>query len=174
MTRKMAFASVMTALTIVCLYGSVVLPTGRIALLAITSLCVLITHAECGTKFSLIQFLASALIGMLLVPFKSQIILFIAFIGYYPIVKSYIERMENRGLEWVVKILFFNAILIAAYFILKYLLLAYINFGPIFSYVLSHLFLVIIFAEIVFVLYDCMLSMLATYYVNAIQKRLKY
>lgn len=173
MTRKLAFSSIMTALTVVCLYGSVVLPTGKIALLAITSFCVLITQAECGTKFALIQFVSSALIGSLLVPFKSQIVLFIAFIGYYPIVKNYIEHLNKLFLEWVVKILFFNAILILAYYVLKYFLLAYINFGPIFNYVFSHLFIVIIIAEVVFVLYDYMLSLLASYYINVIQKRLR-
>lgn len=173
MTRKMAFASIMTALTVVCLYGSVFLPTGKIALLAMTSLCVLVTHAECGTKFSLIQYLASALIGSLLVPFKSQIIIFIVFIGYYPIIKSYMEHIDKRWLELLVKILFFNAILIVAYFALKYFLLTYIDLGTIFNLVFSHLIAVVIVAEIVFVLYDYMLSILASYYITVIQKRLK-
>ena len=173
MIKKLAFASIMTALTVVSLYGSVVFPMGRIALLALTSLCVLVTHAECGTKYSLIQFLAAGLIGFLLIPFKFQMVLFIAFLGYYPIVKSYIEQLHNHFLEWLVKILFFNAILIVAYFVLNYALLAYINFGIIFEYVLSHLFIVIIVSEIVFILYDYMLSMLASYYMNVVQKRMR-
>lgn len=173
MTRKLAFSSIMTALTIVCLYGSVALPTGRIALLAITSLCILITHAECGTKFSLLQFFSSALLGILLVPFKLQMILFVAFIGYYPIVKSYIERIGKTWLEWIVKILFFNAVLIIAYFILTNFLMTHMNLGVIFDIVMSHLLSVVVLAEIVFILYDYMLSLLASYYVNVIQKRLK-
>ncbi len=173
MIKKLAFASIMTALTVVCLYGSVVLPMGRIALLALTSLCVLVTHAECGTKYSLIQFLATGLIGILLIPFKFQMILFVAFLGYYPIVKSYIEQLHNRFMEWLVKILFFNAILIVAYFVLNYVLLAYISFGAIFEYVFSHLILVIIAAEIVFILYDYMLSMLVSYYMNVVQERIR-
>ena len=169
----MAFASIMTAMTVVCLYGSVVLPTGKLALLALTSLCILITQAECGTRFALIQFFASALIGSLLVPFKAQIILFITFVGYYPIVKSYIEHLDKLWLEWVAKFLFFNAVLIVAYFALKHFLLAYINFGTIFNYVFSHLVIVVLLAEVIFLLYDYMLSLLASYYVNVIQKRFK-
>ena len=83
------------------------------------------------------------------------------------------ERIGKRWLEWLVKILFFNAVLIVAYFALKYFLLAYINFGTIFNIVLSHLIFVVIIAEIVFVLYDYMLSMLASYYINVVQKRLR-
>ena len=109
MSRKISFASILTALTVVCLYGSVILPTGKIALLAITSLCVLVTQAECGTRYSLIQYFASAIIGALLVPFKLQIILFIALVGYYPIVKIYIERIDKLWLEWIVKLFFFTS-----------------------------------------------------------------
>ena len=172
MTKKMAFASIMTALTVVCMYGSAVLPTGKIALLALASLCILVTHAQCGTKYSLIQFVAAALIGILLIPFKFQMIVFIAFIGYYPIVKSYIEQLHNHLLEWIVKILFFNAVLIIAYFVIKYFLLAYISFGTIFELALSHLALIVVAAEIAFVIYDYILSMMASYYMNVIQKRI--
>ncbi len=174
MARKLAFSSVMTALTVVSLYGSVALPTGRIALLAIASLCVLITHAECGTKYSFIQYITTALISALIIPYKSQVILFIAFIGYYPIVKSYIERIESVWLEWVVKILFFNALFILAYFVINSFLLNYIHFGSIFMYALAHLFWVFIIFEILFVIYDYLLSLFVSYYINVLQKRIKF
>ncbi len=173
MIRKLSFASVLTALTIVCLYGSTLLPTGKIALLALTSLCVLVTQAECGTRYSLIQYVASALIGLLLVPTKFQIILFIVFIGYYPIVKSYIERLNKLWLEWVVKIFYFNAMLIVLYFIVKYFLLRYVSFGPIFDYVLSHLVIVVAILELVFIFYDYLLSLMASYYNNVIKKKMQ-
>ncbi len=174
MTRKLSFASVLTALTIVCLYGSTILPTGKIALLALTSLCVLVTQAECGTRFSLIQYVASALIGLLLVPTKFQIVLFIVFIGYYPIVKSHIEKLNNLWLEWVVKIFYFNAMLICLYFIVKYFLLQYVSFGPIFDYVLSHLVIVVAILELVFIFYDYLLSLMASYYINIVRKKIKF
>ena len=174
MTRKLSFASVLTALTIVCLYGSTILPTGRIALLALTSLCVLVTQAECGTKFSLIQYTASAFIGLLLVPTKFQILIFILFIGYYPIVKSHIERLNSLLFEWIVKILYFNAMLIVLYFAVKYFLLQYVSFGPIFDYVFSHLVIFVLILEVVFVLYDYLLSLMASYYVNVVKKKIKF
>lgn len=172
MAKKIAFSSIMTALTMVCLYGSILLPTGRIALLVLTSLFVLITHAECGTRYSVMHFLSSSILGALFLPFKAQWITFAAFLGYYPIIKSYIEQIRIAWLEWVVKFLFFNAILIIAYFVIKYILLTYITLGPIFNYVLSHLLAVVFVAEITFILYDYMLSWLASYYVNTVSKKI--
>lgn len=172
MAKRLAFSSIMTALTMVFLFGSVFLPTGKIALLVMTSLCVLITHAECGTRYSVMQYLASATLGTLFIPFKLQWVVFIVFIGYYPIIKSYIEQIRIMWLEWVVKFLFFNSILIVVYFVMKYFMLSYINFGPIFNYVLSHLVAAICIAEVLFILYDYMLSCLVSYYINTVSKKI--
>lgn len=172
MVKKLSFASIMTALTVICLYGSVTLPTGRIALLAITSLCVLATVIQAGTKYAWLQYVASSIVGFLLVPFKAQILLFVLFIGYYPIAKKYIEQIKNLWIEWVVKILFFLAVLILAYFLLTTFLLSFINFGPILDLALSHLALVFMIALIIFIVYDVFLSLLASYYAENIKKRL--
>ena len=172
MVKKLSFASIMTALTVICLYGSVTLPTGRIALLAITSLCVLVTVIQSGTKYAWLQYIAASVIGFLLVPFKAQILLFVLFIGYYPIAKKYIEQIKNLWIEWIVKILFFLTILILAYFLLTMVLLPFINFGPILDVVLSHLALVFFVALAIFIVYDYFLSLLASYYAENIKKRL--
>lgn len=173
MTRKFTVASIMSALAVVCLFGSAYLPTGRIALLAITSMCVLVTVAECGVKLAWIQYVATSLLAILLIPFKFQVLLFVALLGYYPVLKLHIEKINILWIEWLVKILFFNALLIVAYFIFKYFLLQYASFGAIFDIVISNTGLVILIAEVVFVIYDYLLSFFAHYYREIISKRLK-
>ena len=173
MTRKFTVASIMSALAIVCLFGSAYLPTGRIALLAITSMCVLVTVAECGVKYAWLEYAATSLLAILLIPFKFQVLLFVALLGYYPVLKLHIEKTNNLWLEWLIKVLFFNALLIVVYFIFKYFLLQYVSFGAIFDVVISNIWLVILIAEIVFVVYDYLLSFFAHYYKETISKRLK-
>lgn len=172
MTRKLAFASILTALAALCLCGSILLPTGRIALLFMSSFCILVATIECNTRFSLLAYIATALIGFLFLPFKLQLFLYAGILGYYPIVKRYIERINNRKLEWLVKVLFFNAILIIAYFIIRYVFMPRIDFGVLMDYVFAHLPVIVIAAEIIFVVYDYLLSMLASYYTNVIQKQM--
>lgn len=173
MTRKFTVASIMSALTIVCLFGSAYLPTGRIALLAITSMCVLVTVAESGVKLAWLQYVATSLLALLLIPFKFQVLIFVALLGYYPILKLHIEKINILWLEWLVKVLFFNALLIVVYFIFKYFLLQHISFGAIFDIVISNTWIVVLIAEIVFVVYDYLLSFFAHYYKEIISKRLK-
>ncbi len=173
MTKKFTVASIMSALAIVCLFGSAYLPTGRIALLALTSMCILVTVAECGIKYAWLQYAATTLLALLLIPFKLQVFVFVALLGYYPILKLHIEKIDKLWLEWLVKILFFNALLIVAYFVVKYFLLQYVSFGAIFDVVLSNIWLVILILEVVFVIYDYLLSFFAHYYKTAISPRLK-
>lgn len=173
MTRKFTVASIMSALAVVCLFGSAYLPTGRIALLAITSMCVLVTVAECGVKFAWLQYTATSLLALLLIPFKFQVLLFVTLLGYYPVLKLHIESIKNLWLEWVVKILFFNTLLIMMYLAFKFFLLQYVTFGAVFDIVVSNIWLVILISEIVFVVYDYLLSFFAHYYNEIISKRLK-
>ena len=172
MTKKLAFASVLTALSAICLCASILLPTGRAAFLMLSSFCILVTTAECGTRYSVLSFAATTLIGFLFMPLKVQLVLFAAFLGYYPIVKRYIERLENLKLEWLVKVLFFSAVLVAAYFIVRYALMPNIDMGVVMNYVFSHLPLIVIGAEVLFVVYDILLSLLASYYGNVIKTKI--
>ncbi|MBQ4087836.1 MAG: hypothetical protein IJC78_06285 [Clostridia bacterium] len=173
MTKKLAFASVLTALTAIFLCASVYLPTGRIAFLMLSTFCILVTQAECGTRYSLLAYVASSAIGLLFLPIKLQLLLFVAFLGYYPIVKRYIEQIQNLWLEWPVKILFFSAVLVVAYFAAQYILIPRIELGIVADYVFSHLPAIVLAAEVIFVIYDILLTMLASYYMNVIQPKLR-
>ena len=173
MTRKLSIASVLASLMAVTLAASVLAPTGRIAFLMIASLCVLICVIECGTHFALMAYAAAALICAVFVPFKVQTLTFIAFLGYYPIVKRYIENLHNLGLEWMAKILFFSAVLVIVYLIFRYALLPKIDFGVVFQFVFDHIPAVVLALEAVFILYDYLLNLFASYYGNVLQKKWK-
>lgn len=173
MTKKITIPAIMTALTLVFLFGSSYIPTGKIALLALTSMCMLVTVSECGVRYAWIQFVATSLLALLFIPSKAQVFLFIGIIGYYPILKLHIESIKNLKLEWLVKIMFFNALLIVSYFVLKFVILNYLSLGTIMDIVLANTVLVVVISEIIFILYDYFLSFFARYYSEVISKKIK-
>lgn len=173
MTKKLTTSAIMSALTLVFLFGSVYLPTGRIALLALTSMCGLVTVVQCSVRHGWIQYAATTLLALLLIPFKFQVFMYIAILGYYPMLKLHIENIKKIVLEWVVKIAFFFALLIVIYFLINSVLLKYLSLGPILDIVLANTVLVVIGALVVFVLYDYLLSFFARYFVNVISKRIR-
>ena len=171
MTKKLSVSAVMTSLTLVFLFGSSYVPTGKVALLALTSMCMLVTVAYCGVKTAWIQYVATSILALLFIPSKGQVFLFIALLGYYPILKLHIETIKNIKLEWLVKFLYFNALLIVSYFVLKYVILNYLSLGAIMNFVLANTVLVVLVSEIVFIVYDYFLSFFARYYNEVIAKR---
>lgn len=76
---------------------------------------------ECGKKWALCAYAAVSLVALLIVPDVEAKMLFIAFFGYYPIVKAIVESLKNRILEWLAKLLLFNAAAVGGYAVLSWI-----------------------------------------------------
>ena len=168
MAKKMAFSSILMALAIVCLFGASIVPTARISMLALTSVFGAITVAEYGPKYGVIHYMGVSILSLLLIPKKLLVIIYIAFLGYYPIVKMFIERLDRRVAEWLIKIIVFNLFLAIGYIVFKALFLPSIE-SAVVMIVLKYLPWVIFASEVVFVIYDYVLSYIITYYYKTLQ-----
>lgn len=168
MAKKMAFSSILMALAIVCLFGASIVPTARISMLALTSVFGAITVAEYGPKYGLIHYLGVSILSLLLIPKKLLVIIYIVFLGYYPVAKMFIERLDRRVAEWVIKIIVFNLFLVIGYIVFKALFLPNME-SAVVMLVLKYLPWVILASEVVFVIYDYVLSYIITYYYKILQ-----
>ncbi len=168
MAKKMAFSSILMALAIVCLFGASIVPTARISMLALTSVFGAITVAEYGPKYGIIHYLGVSILSLLLIPKKMLVIIYVVFLGYYPIVKMFIERLNRRSAEWLVKLIVFNLFLILGYIVFKAFFLPSAE-SAIVRLVLNYLPWVVLAAEVVFVIYDYVLSYIITYYYKILQ-----
>lgn len=113
-----AFCGVMSALSLLFLLLTAV-PVTEISLAALAGLTAVPVVIEVGRRFGLLQYAAVAVLALLLVPTMEGKALYIAFFGYYPVFKSFIEqRRLPRAAEWVLKLLVFNAATVAAYLIM--------------------------------------------------------
>lgn len=77
------------------------------------SLLIGVIVLECGYKWALAAYCVSGGLGLVLGNVECSL-LFLALFGYYPIVKPTLERLP-RLLEWVVKLVAFNGVMIALY-----------------------------------------------------------
>lgn len=152
MARKITLSSMMIALCIIFLYLAGVVPSSKLFLLCFCSIFIAIIMQECGIKYAVSAFLASSLLGFLLMPNKFIMLPFIAFLGYYPIAKLYLER-QNKALEYVIKLLIFNVALIISYFIAKAFIVDIKTWLLVIFFVL---------AQGIFLVYDYVLSMSMT------------
>ncbi len=114
-TRTLATVALMTAVSVVLLYAASVLPTGRLALVAIASILPAAAVLSGGIKWGLLVYAATAALSLILLPNKTAALLYAVLLGHYSLLKSLIERLNRLVLEWILKLVVFNVLLAAVY-----------------------------------------------------------
>lgn len=149
-TRQIALCSLMTAGSVAVLWAACVVPSGRIGLTAAAGLFPMAAVLEAGRRAGLLSWGTSSVLGLILLPDKGLAILYGMFLGLYPVAKSALEQLRRPVLEWVCKLLFFNAALSVGRLALQLLLFPELP-----------VYLVYLGGNGVFVIYDLGLSQLA-------------
>jgi hypothetical protein len=164
-SKKITYGGIITAINIILLYLASIVPTAKITLFTLVSISVAIMIIEFKVREAIITYLSTSIIGLLIVPSKSIMILYVAFFGYYGIIKYYIERINNVLIEWVLKIIFFNIVFSIVFKIVKELL-----FGDI---TLKYSILFVLFAaEVGFIAFDYAFSLVVNFYNNKLKNNI--
>ncbi len=164
----------MAALSLVCLLLTV-FPFATYALPALASVFLMPVVIECGARWATAVYVAEAAAALLITPDIEAKLLFVAFFGYYPILKSLTERSRLRALEWLGKLVVFNAAVVASYAALSLLgfSLEVFRFGnaalPLWIFLLAFL----LAGNVIFVLYDIALTRLLPLYFSRFQPMLR-
>ena len=166
-SRSTAYAALAAALGTVLLYLASVLPAGKLAVVCVASLCTVFVQTVCGWKWAVGTFIVTAALSLLLLPTKAVALLFAALFGYYPIVKLFAERLRNAVARWGVKLLLFNGVMAALYFLVRSVFDG--SWGPLSAYPL----LMLLCANVAFVLYDLALGQGILFFMRNIARRIK-
>ena len=90
-SQQVALGGIATALCIVLMFATGMIPFSYYALPALAGLVLIAVREENGLSTALIVFAAVSLLSVFVVPIKEAALLFIAFFGYYPIIKAIFE-----------------------------------------------------------------------------------
>ena len=162
-TRKITLSALFAALSVVMLYIASVWPSGQIGLVAVSSIFVAAAVVEGGIALGIYVFVVSAALGMLITPYKIPPLLYIVFFGYYPVIKSIIERFLNVVLQWVAKLVVLNAALTVIWFFLREVL---VNFEE----SIPGVWLIYPVGSVVFIIYDYGFSKVIWFYISRVSK----
>lgn len=170
---KVALCGVLSALSLVLMMFTTVIPVGTYALPVMAGILLVSVVIEFNTKWALAVYFAVSVLSLLLSGDKEAVLYFIAFFGFYPIVKSYIEKIKSKILQWALKYALFNACMVSAFYIGIYLLGVPLDSFDILGYNLPLVFLFI--GNIVFFLYDrCVNVVIINYITKWRNKLIKY
>ncbi|WHH57353.1 hypothetical protein [Petroclostridium sp. X23] len=164
--KKVALGGFATALAVICLYIASILPTNRLFFYAISSMFLLALVVEFGTGAAVAAYAATSILALIIIPNKLMLIPYVLFFGYYGIIKFYIEKINRLALEWIIKILLFNAAMYILYIIVIEILFESINAR-------FPIWVTIILGEVAFIVYDYGYSVAIGYYKYRLRKMLR-
>lgn len=130
-TRKLAFAGLMLAITMVCLYLGNIIESNTLFLLAGASYFVGIVYRETGAKMSVAFYIGALILGFFVTPDKFYMLSYGA-MGFYILFNEWAyEKIYKKGhthrqtrLFWGMKYLVFNLLFIPGLLFFQKLLFA--------------------------------------------------
>lgn len=112
--KAVALGGVLAALAVVIMGMGTIIPVATYVCPVLCAMLLRIVWKTCGKRMAWAWFCAVAVLSMLLAPDKEAAAVF-CFLGYYPIVKPWLDR---RKLPWLWKGLFFNSATALLYWLL--------------------------------------------------------
>ena len=162
-TKNLTFSAVLSALAVAIMYIGAMLEVLELSTAALASICVMLILTELGAKYAFLSYACISVLSFLLLPTKYAAIMFIGFLGFYPMAKSFFERKFRGWRCLVLKFLLLNMCIFAMLLVVRYVMTEALWFE----------IMVLVLANIVFVVYDYALTTLLRAYVFVWRKKLK-
>jgi len=163
-SNHIAKGGIFAALSLILLYLSSVFPTNKLFILGIASCIIPLSILTTGIKNTIVVYSAVSLLSLFIIPSKLISIAYILIFGAYGFVKYFIEKLRNMPLEFVLKLLYFNISSAIIIFIYKLVLLKIPNIN---------IYLLILFMEFSFIVYDYTLTVFIVYANKNLLKKFK-
>ena len=120
---QIALGGVLAAGALVMLWLACVAPSGQLGLTAVGGLFPMAAAVAAGRAAGYLCWGAAGLLGLILLPDKGVALLYLIFLGLYPVVKGAVESLRRIPLEWALKLAFFNLALTLCWLLFRELFL---------------------------------------------------
>lgn len=117
--KRIVICGVLVALSIIILYIGSMFQTLDLTMSAIVSLLVVVIVIEMGYSYAWLTYVATSILSLVLLPQKTPAIFYACFMGFYPIIKSHVERINSAVLRWIIKLVVGNVALVAMFLLLS-------------------------------------------------------
>ncbi len=109
--KVITLGAMCTALTVLSLYASSVLPTAKLAFYFLSTVFIYMLAEQEAYSGALIAFASSAFIGFLILPDKLYMAPYIAILGHYGIFRTWLnKRAQDKLLSFFIRMLYCNVL----------------------------------------------------------------
>jgi hypothetical protein len=164
-TKVLVFSAIMSALGVVMLSLGSVIEVLDLTMAQVASLLTFIVLLEAGSYWPWLVYAVTGTLAMLLLPNKFPALIYVAFSGFYPMIKQKVEPL-GRVPSWIIKLASFNVALTLTVILCEKVF----SLGDHFFSLSPWLF---IGGNATFVLYDVALTRLIIFYIFKLRKRLR-
>ncbi len=170
-SSKPALGGIVAALSLVLMISVAIIPFLTYALPAVAGALIVFIVVEIDKKWAFGVYATVAILASLLVPDKEVAVMYLAFFGYYPIIKALLESKLPAVASWILKVLMFNGTIALSYlFMIK---LMGISVDEIDEYGAVAVPILLGAGTVAFILYDIALTKLVTVYMMSWRKYFK-
>ena len=167
-TLKIAFCGVIAALSVVIMFLTGVVPIATIAIPALAGCLLIPVVAECGIKWGAGVFGVVSLLAFFLTTDREAFLIYLLFFGYYPVLYATLDKIKSKVLKYALKFIIFNLAAVGETLIVTFVFgipFETISFLGAFTPVV-----LLILANITFILYDYALKGLIIMYFAKLHK----
>lgn len=154
-TGLVALGGVLAAGSLAVLWLACVVPSGQLGVTAAAGLFPVGAVLAAGRGAGLLCWAAASILGLLLLPDKGVALMYLVFLGLYPVVKSRLEQLKSRPAEWAGKLVYLNAALSVLWFAFRGLFLPALP-----EWMSAQVWVLYAAGNVIFILYDIALSRL--------------
>ncbi|MBD5094626.1 MAG: hypothetical protein HDT26_10165 [Subdoligranulum sp.] len=114
-SHRIALAGVFGALSLTFMLVGGILPLATFAAPAIAGILIMPVAIEFGRKTGWLLYAAIGLLSLLLVSDREMSLIFLFFFGFYPLLKTNLERLHTRAARCLAKFAVFNLCVVGMY-----------------------------------------------------------
>ena len=165
-TKKMSIAAMLSALSVVVVWLGSTVEVMDLSAVAIASFAIAFAHIELKGAYPYLVYASTAVILMVLMPFRAAMLMYVCFGGIYPTVKLFAERMTRPLCILAKGVSFLLLMALGA-------LGMYVIGDPFLSRGAWYLFGLAVLAFVTLVVYDYALTVVISFYSFKIRKKIQ-
>lgn len=171
-STQIALGGVASSLCLLLMFFTGLIPFSTFAMPALAGMVLIAIVIENGYKAAFMVFFSVAFLSIFIVPDREAALIFIAFTGYYPIIKGAIERIPFFLFRYIIKFLTFNTAIISLYLFLMNVLGINEVLNSMGEFGKYTPLILLVMGNVIFIIYDFALTNIVYVYLNVIRPKI--
>lgn len=169
---RVALGGICAAVCLLMMFCSAFLPGLSYAIPVFAGVLMVVMIVETDSRWAVATYCAVSLLCIFITPNIEASLLFILFMGYYPILQFWLRKKKSRPLIWAVKLCVFNLAIVIYYNLFKFIFTSVDMMEGTEFFGKYALLVLWAEAEVCFLVYDKFLTMIVDVYINWFRKKI--